>query len=79
MCSCGVLVHRPGRLSAAAAVLAAELLCANGVFTKRTLERTKAVHHFDRVMSHSFKCSRLSPHDSELKLPSPLVANELIS
>jgi hypothetical protein len=69
MCSRGVLVHCPSRLGAAVAVLAAKLLCSDGVFTKWTLEHAKSVHHFDGVMSHSFKCSRLSWYDSELKLP----------
>jgi hypothetical protein len=61
MCSRGVLGHRPGRLGAAVAVLAAELPCGNGVLTQRALERAKAVHHRDGVISHSFKCSRLFP------------------
>lgn len=75
MCSRSVLVHCLSRLGAAIAVLAAELLCGDGVFTKWTLERAKPVHHFDGVMSHSFKCSRLFRYDSELKLPS-LVTSE---
>ena len=75
MCHPGVLVHRLGRLGAAVAVLAAELLCGDGVFTKRTLERAKAAHHFDGVVSHSFKYSRLFRYDSELKLPSAFVTN----
>jgi hypothetical protein len=69
MCSRGVLVHCPSRLGAAVAVLAAELPSGDGVFTKWALERAKAVHHFDGVMSHSFNCSSLSRYDSELKLP----------
>jgi hypothetical protein len=77
MCSRGVRVHCPSRLGAAAAVLAAELPCGDGVFTKWTLERTKAIHHFDGVISHSFKCSRLPGDGSELKLPSPTVTNEI--
>ena len=68
MCSRRVLVHRLGRLGAAAAVLAAELPCGDGVSTKGAFERAKAVHHCDGVMSHSFNCSRLSRYDSELKL-----------
>jgi hypothetical protein len=68
MCSRSVLVHRLSRLGAAAAVLAAELLCSDGVFTKRALERRKAIHRFDGVMSHSLNCRRLSKYDSELKL-----------
>src|ERR1017187_5468190 len=54
MCRSGVLVHCPSRLSAATAVLAAKLPCRDGVSAKYTLECAKAVHHFDRVMSHSF-------------------------
>jgi hypothetical protein len=76
MCSRGVHVHCPSRLGAAAAVLAAELPCGDGVFTKWALEPGKAVHHFDSVMSHSFNCSCLSRYDSELKLPSPALDPE---
>jgi len=68
----GVLVHCPSRLGATVTVLTAELLCGDGMFTKRTLERAKTFHHFDGVMSHSFKCSRLSWSDSEPKLPSAM-------
>jgi hypothetical protein len=78
MCSRGVLIHCPGRLGAAVAVLAAELLCVDGVLTDWALERAKAVHHCNGVMSHSFKCSRISHYDSELKLPPPFVTNETI-
>jgi len=60
MCDRGVLVHCPSRLGAAVAVQAAEIPCGEGVFTKLALERAKAVHHFDGVMSHSFNCSPLS-------------------
>jgi hypothetical protein len=77
MCSRGVLVHCPGRLGAAAAVLAAELQCGDGVFTAWAHERSQTVDHFDGVMSHSFKYSRLSRYDSELKLPSPPVTSEM--
>ena len=76
MCSRGVLVHCPSRLGAAAAVLAAELPCGDGVLTKWALEPGKAVHHFDSVMSHSLNCSCLSRYDSELKLPSPALDPE---
>jgi hypothetical protein len=76
MCSRGVIVHCPGRLGAAVAVLAAELLRGYGVFTEWALERADAVHHFDGVMSHNFKYSRLFRYDSELKLLSPLSTNE---
>ena len=50
----GVLVHCPSRLGATVTVLAAELLRGDGMFTKRTLEPAKTVHHFDGVISHSF-------------------------
>jgi hypothetical protein len=76
MCYRGVLVHCPGRLGATAAVLTAELLCGDGVFTKWALERGMAFYYCDGVMSHSFKYRRLCLYDSELKLPSPLVTNE---
>ena len=72
MCSRGVLVHYFSRLGATTAVLAAEVPRGDGVSTQWTLERAKAAHHFDGVMSHSFKCSRLSRYDSELKLPPQL-------
>jgi hypothetical protein len=53
MCSRGVLVHCPRRLRAAVTILAAELLCRDGAFTKWALEGGKAVYHFDDgVMSH---------------------------
>jgi hypothetical protein len=69
MCSRSMLVHCPSGLGAAVAFLAAELPCGDGVFAKCTLEHAKAVHHFDGVMPHSFKCSRFSQYASELKLP----------
>jgi hypothetical protein len=72
MCSRGVVIHYFSRLSATTAVLAAEVPRGDGVSTQWAPERTKAAHHFDGVMSHSFKCSRLSRYDSELKLPSHL-------
>jgi hypothetical protein len=72
----GVLVHCPGRLGAAVAVLAAEFPCGDGMFTKRTIERAKAVRHFDGIISHNLKYSRLSRYGSELKLPSLLVTDE---
>jgi len=72
MCSRGVLVHYLSRLGAATAVLAAEVPRGDEVSTTWALERAKTLHHCDGVMSHSFKCSRLSPYDSELKLPSQL-------
>jgi hypothetical protein len=57
MYSNGVLVHHPGSLGAAAAVLGAELPCSNRVLAKYTLKSAKSVHHFDGVMSHNFKCT----------------------
>jgi hypothetical protein len=72
-----VLVHCPSRLGTTAAVLAAKLLRGDGVFAKWAFERRKTVYHFDGVISHSFKGSRLSGYDSELKLPSPVVRDEL--
>jgi|HubBroStandDraft_3_1064219.scaffolds.fasta_scaffold76644_1 hypothetical protein len=69
----GVLVHCPSRLGAAVTVLAAELPCCDAMFTNWTLERAKTVHHFDGVISHSFKSSRLSRYESEPKLPSLLL------
>jgi hypothetical protein len=66
----GVLVHCPSCLGATVAVLAAEVLCGDRMFTNWTLESAKTVHHFDGVISHSFKSSRLSRYDSEPKLPS---------
>lgn len=76
MCGCGVLVHRLSRLGAAVAVMAAEIPCGDGVFTKWALEHAKAGHHCDGVISHNFKCSRIFRCNSELKLPSPLINNE---
>jgi hypothetical protein len=72
-----MFVHRSSRLSATASVPAAELRGINGVFTKWALERDKAVHPLDGVMSHSFKYSHLSEYYSELKLlPPPFVVNQ---
>jgi len=65
MLSRGVLIHCLRRLGAAVAVLAAELLCGDGVFAKRALEQAKPVHHFDGVMSHTFSvvvCRGMAPH-----------------
>jgi hypothetical protein len=76
MDSNGVLVHHPGSLGAAAAVLGAELPCGNRVLAKYTLKSAQSVHHFDGVMSHSFKSSRLSRYDSEPKLPLLLVRTQ---
>ena len=49
----GVVVHCPGSLGPATAVLGAELPCSDRVFAKYTLEPAKTVHHLDRVMSHT--------------------------
>jgi hypothetical protein len=54
VCSGGVFVHCPRRLGAAVTILAMELLGGDGMFTKRTLERAKAVHQRDRVVSHNY-------------------------
>jgi hypothetical protein len=48
----GMIVHCPGSLGAAAAVLDAEFRCSNGVLANYTLEHAQTVHHLDRVMSH---------------------------
>jgi hypothetical protein len=65
----GVLVHCPGRLGAAAAVLDTELSCGDGVFANRALERHQAVHRLDGVMSHTPYCSPFPGYNSEPKLP----------
>jgi hypothetical protein len=52
MSSRGVLVHCPSRLRAAVTILAAKLLCGDGVFTKWALEGCNPVYHLDGVMSH---------------------------
>jgi len=54
VCRGCVLIHHSGRLGAAAAVLAAELLGGDGVFTKGALESGESAHRLDGVMSHSF-------------------------
>jgi hypothetical protein len=64
-----VHVHCPRRLSAAAAVLTAEVSRGDGMFALWTVERGQAMHHLDRVMSHTFKCNRLSGQGPEPKLP----------
>jgi hypothetical protein len=69
MCGRGVLIHCLSRLGAAAAVLAAELQRGDRGFTTWACERDQAVDRFDGVMSHAFKCSRLSRYDSEPKSP----------
>jgi hypothetical protein len=60
MCGRGVLVHCPSRLGAAVPVMTAEITRGDRVLTKWTLERAKTVHHCDGVISHTFKCSRIS-------------------
>ena|ERR1700681_3132847 len=77
MCSRGVLVHCPSRLGAAVSVEAVELPCGDRVFTEWALERAKAVHHFDGVMSHSFNSSPSYQYVSELKLPLPRITCEM--
>lgn len=67
MCGRGVLIHRLCCLGAAVAVMAAEIPCGDGVFAQWALERAKAGHHCDCVISHNFKCSRLFEDNSELK------------
>jgi hypothetical protein len=67
MCCCGVVVHCLSRLGAATAVLAAKLPCRDRVFATYTLECAKAVHHFDRVMSHSFSVVAYPCYGSALK------------
>jgi hypothetical protein len=60
MCSRGMFVHRPCRLSAAVAILTAELSCGDKVLAEWALERRKAIHHLNAVMSHIFNCSLVS-------------------
>jgi hypothetical protein len=60
MCSRGMFVHRPCRLGAAVAILTAELSCGDQVLAEWALERRKAIHHLDAVMSHIFNCSLVS-------------------
>jgi len=65
MCSRGVLVHSLSRLGAAVTLLTIKRPCRNGVFAEYTLEYAKAVHHFDRVMSHYFSvvpCFGMTPN-----------------
>jgi len=74
VCSPRVLVHCLSRLGAAAAILSVELLRGDGVLTKRAFECGTAIHRFDRVMSHTLNCRRLSRRDSKLK-SQPLTAS----
>jgi hypothetical protein len=67
MFSRSVFVHCPSRLSAAAAVLTVKVSGGDGVFALWTGERGQAMHHFDGVMSHIFKCSPSSRYGSEPK------------
>jgi hypothetical protein len=69
MYSGGVVVHCPGSLSSAAAVLGAELLCSNGVLAKYTLERAQTVHHLDCVMSHTSSVVSHCVRIPKLKFP----------
>ena len=75
----GVHVHYPSRLGASTHVLAAELLCGDGVLTMWTGECGQAVRHRDRVMSHIFKCSPVSCCDCEPKLLSPESASTSVA
>jgi hypothetical protein len=70
MCSRGVLVHCLSRLGAATTVLAAKLPSRNRVFAECTLECAKAIHYFDRIMSHTFSVFAYLTHDSRLKFNS---------
>jgi hypothetical protein len=63
-----MFVHCPSCLGSAAAVLSAEVQCRDRVFATLACERSHAIHHFDGVMSHSFKSSPLSRDGSEPKL-----------
>jgi hypothetical protein len=67
VCRHGVLVHCLCRLNAASRVLAIELHCGDGVFTKSAIEFGKARHLFDDVMSHNSIVGAHPWHDSELK------------
>jgi hypothetical protein len=60
MCERRMLIHSPSCLGATATVLTAEIPGGDGMFTERAVELGEAVHHFDRVMSHSFNCRRFS-------------------
>jgi hypothetical protein len=76
MCCCGVVVHSLSRLGAATAVLAAKLSCRDGVFATYALEYAIGVHHFDRVMSHSFSLVACPCYRSALKFTPALVTPE---
>jgi hypothetical protein len=76
MCASGVLVHCPSRLGAAVPVVAAEIPRRDRMLTKWTLERAKTIHHCDRVISHTFKGSRISRCEFEPKSLSTLVGDE---
>jgi hypothetical protein len=62
-----MIVHCPRSLGAAAPLLAAELQYCDGLLTTWAQKRSHAVDQFDGVISHSFKSSPLSRHDSEPK------------
>jgi hypothetical protein len=68
MCSRGVIVHGLSRLGTAVAVLAAKLSCCHGVFTEWALKLTKAVHHFDGIMSHSLKSNLFARYILQTKV-----------
>ena len=63
-----MLIHCPSCLSTAASVLNAELACGDGMSAMWTAERGQAMLHFDGVISHIFKCSRIFEQGSEPKL-----------
>jgi hypothetical protein len=67
VCCRGVLVHCLSRLGAEASILTTELQCRDGVLATWACERRHAVHRLDGVMSHRFKCSRLSGYCPEPK------------
>lgn len=71
MCRHGMLVHCPSRLCAAATVLAAKISRRDGVCTKWAIEFGEAVHHLNRVMSHSSIVGAPPPCDSNQSYPHP--------
>jgi hypothetical protein len=63
-----MLIHCPSCLGAAATTQTAEVACGDGMSTMWTAERSRVMLHFDGVISHIFKCSRISEQGSEPKL-----------
>jgi len=49
--------------------MAAEVACGDGMSAIWTAERGQAMLHFNGVISHNFKCSRLYEEHSEPKFP----------